>query len=404
MDYWPLIAAIALGGFALMTRILSSSPVTMPMVCIALGMLLFAAGGVPFDLMDNGLTVVAEVTLAVVLFTDASSLTLAQLRSESGWPSRMLLVGLPLAIVLGTLAFLPIFPDMPFWQIALIAALLAPTDAALGQAVFTNKRVPQPIREALTTESGLNDGLSLPAIIFIACAAVGFDHDLNQSSWVLYAMQQIAVALATGWVLGAVGGWASHMAIEKGLAIEDNSAIFALLLIAITYFAADALGGNSFVAVFVAGLFFGKYAKSCARRAREFLETEGVLLIMAAFLFIGALMIPPGLATLDWQVAVAVLLSLFAVRPLAIWLSMIGTGATNRTKLFLGWFGPRGLATALFTLLVLAEFEDKLMSERIMAVTAFAVLLSTLVHGVSAHYAARLCDDGAGESSRLDDG
>ena len=313
----------------------------------------------------------------------------------------MLLAGLPLAILIGTLVFLLLLPDLPFWQAALIAALLAPTDAALGQAIFTNPAVPEKIRDTLTTESGLNDGLALPAIIFLACASVGFDHDLAQSSWVVFALKQIVFGVLIGTLLGIAGGWASHRAVELGFAVDDNTAVFGVLLVAITYLAADAIGGNGFVAVFVAGFFFGSFAKECADRTREFLETDGYLLMMIAFFYIGAIMLPKGLIPVTWPIVFAVLLALFLIRPLAIWLSLLGSGAKLREALFLGWFGPRGLATALFTLLVLHEFHDKLESDVIMGVAALAVTASTVLHGVSAHFAAALSgsDDDQSETT-----
>lgn len=390
-DIWALFAAVILALVALMQRHLGNSPVTMPMICLGAGFVLFHFGGVPFDVMDGGLEVVAEITLAIILFSDASLLKSSALRREAGWPARMLLAGLPLAIVIGTLVFLVLLPGLPFWQAALIAALLAPTDAALGQAVFTNPAVPKKIRDTLTTESGLNDGLALPAIIFLACASVGFDHDLSQSNWVVFALKQVVLGILTGALLGMAGGWGSHRAVENGLAVEDNTAVFGILLVAITYLAADTIGGNGFVAVFVAGFFFGSFAKECADRTREFLETDGYLLMMIAFFYIGAIMLPKGLVLVDWRIILVVLLSLFLIRPLAIWLSLLGSGAKLREALFLGWFGPRGLATALFTLLVLHEFHDKLVSDVILGVAALAVTASTVLHGVSAHFAAALC-------------
>ena len=389
-EFWPLVAALGLVIIALLSRRLHDSPITMPMLCIAVGLVLYYFGGVPFDLMDAELQIVAEVTLAVVLFADAAMLKAARVSSRPGWPLRLLTIGGTLSLVLGALILTFVFPALPFWQVALIAALLTPTDAALGQAILSNDKVPVHLRDTLTAESGLNDGLALPAIIFLACAAVGFDHDLEQSNWWIFGVQQIGVGIVTGAVVGAGGGWLSKVCIEEGLANKETSAIVALLLVAICYFMAEELGGNAFVSVFIGGLFFGLFAKDCAEQANEFLETEGQLLLMIAFLFVGAIILPKGLAHLDWRIAVAVGLSLFLIRPLAIWLAMIGSGASLRSKIFLGWFGPRGLATALFTLLVLGEFSEKLNSDVIWGVAAFAVLASTVLHGVSAHWADRL--------------
>jgi NhaP-type Na+/H+ or K+/H+ antiporter len=236
----------------------------------------------------------------------------------------------------------------------------------------------------------LNDGLVLPLIIFIACAAVGFDHELARENWYVFAGQQIGFGLGIGAVLGSLGGIASYWSVEKGYAVEENTSIFALTLVGVTYFAADAVGGNSFVAVFASGLCFGRFAKTCAIRAKEFLETDGMLLMMAAFFFIGALMLPAGLEGIDWMIVLAATLSLFIVRPLAVYISMIGTATNLRARLFLGWFGPRGLATALFTLVILGEFGGKLQDDTILSVAMTAFVASTILHGITAHYAGKL--------------
>ena len=389
-DLAPLFACAALAIIALFTRLLERSPITIPVLCVLIGVGLFLADGLPVELLSEDLSNLAEVALAVVLFTDAAHLKLARLNERKSWPIRMLFIGAPLAFILGTVFFYALFPDLPIWQVALLAALLVPTDAALGQSIFSNQQIPEHVRDTLTAESGLNDGLLLPLIIFLACAAVGFHHELAKENWALFAGQQIGLGLGVGALLGSLGGIASQWSADKGFSVVDNTSVFALALVAVTYFAADAVGGNSFVAVFASGLCFGRFAKTCAARAKEFLETDGALLMMIAFFFIGALMLPAGLALANWQTIVAVTLSLFFIRPVAVYLSMLGTRTTPRARLFLGWFGPRGLATALFTLIILAEFGDKLESQIILSVTMMAFAASTFLHGVSAHYAARL--------------
>lgn len=391
-DIWTLIAATALLLVVLTLRVIGRTVVTMPMICIGVGALLAGLGHVPLGVMEGGLETIAEITLAVILFADASQLTLTKLRRESGWAVRMLFVGLPLALLIGTVLFMPILPELPFWQVALIAALLVPTDAALGQAVFTNPDVPEKLRDTLTAESGLNDGLALPAIIFIACAAVGFEHDLSQQNWLIFAGKQILLGAGLGAVLGFGGGFIAVWGVRQKWMENAHAGIFGLLLIAAVFLAADSVGGNGFVAVFIAGLCYGRASRECAATTSRFLENEGMILMMIAFLYIGAILLPKGLILVDWPIAIVVALSLFIVRPLAVWLSLIGSGASHRTRVFLGWFGPRGLATALFALLILHEFMGKLQAEVILPVTALAVAASALMHGVSAHFAATLCD------------
>ena len=394
---WGLVAGCLLAAVALFSRRLSRSPVTMPMICLGAGFAVAGVGKVPFGTMEHGLKLVAEATLAVILFVDASCLTGLRLRDDARWPARMLLVGMPLTILLGTAVFLVILPDLTLWQAALLAALLAPTDAALGRGVFSNEAIPEPVRGALSTESGLNDGLALPIIVFLSCAAVGFDHELVEENWFLFAFLQVAVGVGAGVALGVAGGWLSHRSVRWGWAFEDNTAIFGLLLVGIAWLTADRMGGNGFIAVFVAGFFFGRLAEDCADRTRTFLRTDGELLMMVSFFYIGAIMLPEGLAALDWRIGLCVVLSLFAIRPLAIWFSLTGTGATSGNRLLLGWFGPRGLATALFTLIVLDDFMDALPAQTLIAAGGLAVALSALLHGMSAHWIGSIRGKAIGE-------
>ena len=203
----------------------------------------------------------------------------------------------------------------------------------------------------------------------------------------IFAAQQIGFGLLIGAVAGAGGGFLLNHAIKAGLAKERHAAIYAFLVIGLTFLAAEEVHGNSFVAVFVAGMAFGALAGTAAKSVEDFLEAEGLLLIMVSFVFIGAYIVPVGFQMVDFFIVVVVLASLFAVRPLAILLSLAGSDATVRDALFMGWFGPRGLATALFAVFVLAEFSNLENRDAIVAVTALAVTLSTILHGVSAYWA-----------------
>ena len=388
-DLWVLIIGVALIGVALISRGLEHSPVTMPVICLLAGFAVFQFGMIPPEVTKHVLEVIAEITLSVVLFVSASRRNARKAGAAAGWSFRMLLIGLPLAIGIGTVAGLVLFPNFGIWQAALLAALLAPTDAALGRSVFENPKIPEKLRQTLRVESGMNDGLALPFIIFFACAAVGFGHELNQESWLWFAFKQVGFGVGLGAAVGTGGGWLSHRSIVHGWANEENTAIVGLMLVGMTYFAADMIGGNSLVSVFVCGIFFGQQARDCAARTQKFLETDGELLMMVSFLFIGAIMLPQALLAVSWPIVFVVLLSLFVVRPFAVYVSLIGTEATQRERLFLGWFGPRGLATALFTLILLREFTEGLPSQVLMASAGLAVALSAVLHGASAHYVAR---------------
>lgn len=391
-DY--LVVALALFAVALASGWLGRVFLTAPVACLGLGLAIDAAGYLPPAADQGLLRLVAEATLAVVLFADAAHTRFPALRRSAAWSARLLLLGMPLALVLGTAALAPVFPGWGFYQIALLAALLVPTDAALGQSLFADPAVPQPVREALTVESGINDGLALPAIIFLACASVGYEHEFTQESWLVFAAHQVGYGASAGLVVGAAGGLLLLPSSGRGPA----AGVATLALVAVAFFGASSWGGNGFVAVFVAGLAFSLVTARLGRggartrgRARAFVERDGLLMTMLSFVYIGAVLLPDALARFEPAWGVAIALSLFVVRPLAVWSAMAGTGTATRTRLALGWFGPRGLATALFAVFVLEEFMAIGAGPDILAIATLAVAASAVLHGATSFVAAALC-------------
>lgn len=390
MDIVIIIVAVATLCYALVSRQLERTPLTMPMLFIGLGFALATVGPMA-DLGDETVFhFIAEATLALVLFADASRLSLPVLKRRQALTLRMLLLGLPLMVLIGTGIGAVLLPGWPLIEVALLAALLAPTDAALGQAVVTNEAVPDDIRSSLSAESGLNDGLGLPVVLFLACAAVGGEHELQQSSWLLFATQQVGFGILAGVVVGAIGGLGLNLAMSKSCISPALSGAAILAIAVLTFFCAKWIGGNSFIAVFIAGLAFGRTAGEHAEFAKEFIETDGQLLAMLSFLFIGAVLLPEALHHFSLMFFVLVLLSLLVARPLAISLCLLGTKTPAKTTLFLGWFGPRGLATALFAVFALGEFEQLQNGPVILSVCILAVITSAVLHGFTAHYAANL--------------
>jgi len=380
-----LIVAVVL-AYALLSRWIAESVLTPPMLFLALGWAL--SGSIPDVEAHEILHLLAEVTLVVVLFSDAARVNARALLRQHVWPARLLLIGLPLAVVIGTGAGVLILPGIPFWEVAVLAAILAPTDAALGDAVIRNPAVPERVRRSLTAESGLNDGLALPLILFLTCLALGGQHDFVETSWLVFALEQIGIGLAVGAAVGLAGGTLLVWAAADGASEEDTQGIAVLALAAAAYLAADAAGGNGFLAAFVGGLAFGARLGGRCRFAGEFMEGEGQLLVLASFLMIGLALLPHALATIGPAGILMIVVSLFVVRPVAVWLALAGTDATPRTRLFIGWFGPRGLATALFALLVIdmAELES---GEALLSIAVVALAMSALLHGASAAPAAR---------------
>ncbi|QIE56155.1 hypothetical protein G5B40_12205 [Pikeienuella piscinae] len=395
MEHYFAYIALAMLVYCMYSARIGSLGVTMPMVFLALGLLVGVIVG------DNAtaLTVetattfhhLAEVTLAVLLFADATTLRRTALKTIGQRTRRMLLLGLPIAIVLGALINLMILPNWPIWEAFLLAALLAPTDAALGQSIRSNERIPQSFRDAMNAESGLNDGLALPFVIFFAGLAVGeADPTLGDGALVRLIASQIGIGAAVGLLGGfAIGKLQNHV-IEHGVMDKELGQVTMLMLVGFIYFAAEHVGGNAFVAVYVAGIAYANAAKDSALPASHFLEGDGQFLAMLSFFFIGALFIPEALERLTPAGFLIIVLSLVVVRPAAMWISLIGTATSANERLFYGWFGPRGLATALFAVFVAMDFEGMQMIGDVVEIAISAVLISAFAHGITAKYAPEL--------------
>ncbi|MFT4708502.1 MAG: NhaP-type Na+/H+ or K+/H+ antiporter [Reinekea sp.] len=374
-------------GYALVAKRLSSTIVTAPMIFLSLGVTFSVSGLITPETGETFLHPVAEVTLIVLLFLDAAQTDFAALKRRFVWPVRMLVIGLPLAIAFGVIAGALFFPDWPIFAVALAAAILAPTDAALGQAVVTNEAVPIRPRRALTVESGLNDGLALPAVLFFAALAAASEAQ-DSAEWLIYGAKQILLGPLAGAIVGFIGGWAFLRAKSAGSTSDIYEGVGALALAGSAYLGAVLIGGNGFISAFVAGLAFGMVIKGACKFVYEFTESEGQLLTWSAFFLLGATLVPDAIVHLTLPMLGLILVSLFIVRPLAIWVSLFGTDAHGTTKMFFGWFGPRGLATALFALLAMENLPHAL-GQDILHLAINAVWISAILHGVTAAPGAR---------------
>ena len=381
----PLAVAVGIFLLCAFARFLRHALLTLPIAALALGYALSLAVG--DAMVENTLLErVAEATLVLALFTDASRIAPRALKASAAWSLRILLVGMTLALGLGTLVAWSIL-GWPFWQVALLAALMVPTDAALASSVIENDAVPAHLRETLTVESGLNDGLALPAVLFTGCAAVGFAHDLGQGNWLVFATTQVFYGLGVGITAGALGGLVLRWTDGDRASVAGRAAA-TLAVPAVAWFGAEYVAGNGFVAAFVAGLAFAAVRRT-ASGTQEFLHTEGLLLTLIAFVFIGLVLVPAAVAGFRWEWLLVVFLMLFVVRPVAVWLALVGSDARPRERLFLGWFGPRGLATALFALFVLDEFMKLPHGPSILGIATLAVVASAVLHGATSHFAGR---------------
>ncbi len=378
-----LIAAF-LVAYGLISGRVDRSPLTGPMFFVGFGLLIGSGG---FDIVElsldsEGVELLAEATLALLLFSDAVGIDVARLRRNVALPARMLAIGLPVAIGLGTALAWALF-DIPLAVAALIAAILAPTDAALGQAVVTDDAVPIRVRESLNVESGLNDGIALPAVTLFVALAADDDQFTTAGSWLAFAAEQIGYGVVVGVVVGCGAGWLIQSASARGW-MEGVSRQLAVLGVAVTAFvAALEVGGNGFIATFVAGLSLGTVARDACSHIEEFTEDAAQLLATVAFIVFGAIVVGPALPELDWRVALYAVGSLVLVRPVAIALSLVGSGLRPQTVGFFGWFGPRGLASILFGISAVEHAHDVDLGP-VFTVMSWTVLLSIVAHGLTA--------------------
>ena len=385
-----LVVAVFVVAYGLVSGRLEGTPVTPPMLFVGFGLLAGppALGLVELDLDNEAVRVLAEATLVLVLFTDAARIDLRVLRREYHLPARLLGIGLPLTVLAGTLAAVVLFDGLELWEAAVLAAVLAPTDAALGQVVVTSPEVPLRVRQGLNVESGLNDGIALPAVTVLVAAAASAEDLGGPGSWGVFAAEQVGYGVLVGVLVGTAGGRLIDAAARRGWMSEAFRQVATLAVAAAAYALSETVGGNGFIAAFTAGLAFGTVARGICQGVYDFTEEEGQLLTLLTFLVFGAAVVGPRLDELTWQVAAYAVLSLTVVRMLPVALSLLGSRLRADTVLFLGWFGPRGLASILFGLLVVEE-SGVAGADTIFLVMGWTVLLSVLAHGVTAAPLAR---------------
>jgi NhaP-type Na+/H+ or K+/H+ antiporter len=389
MEIGVLVILLCACAYSLIAKRLSSTVISAPMFFIFVGFCISYFNILAVQESEEVLYIIAEVALIVLLFLDASQVNLKHLKAENILPIRMLLIGLPLAILLGTLVGMFLLPNWSLALIALAAAILSPTDAALSQAVISNKLVPESERQALSVESGLNDGLALPIILFFSSfLAMHESVSITYSDWFLLGGSQVFIGAFAGGIIGWGSGRLFLFVVSNKLTSTIYEGIAVLALTGIAYLTADLLGGNGFISAFIAGLTFGNMVKGRCKFIYEFTESDAQMLVWAAFTTIGIGLLPKAIEQLTLPVAGYILISLFIVRPVAIYISLIGSKTKPITRLFMGWFGPRGLATALFALLVSHQILPE-HSQAILVVAINAVWISTLLHGLSAAFLAQ---------------
>ena len=396
MSQWAvMVAGGVVAGYGALSRRLSATVLSGPLVFVLFGL---AIGPLGLDLLNlnrdpTSTRMLLESALVLVLFTDAAAIRIRDLRREEFLPLRLLVAGLPATMALGWLLAWPLLPGLSMWELALVGIILAPTDAALGQQAVSNERVPALVRGGLEVESGLNDGLALPFFV-LALAAAGEGH--GQPGVVVTFLRALllsgAVGLAAGWAGASLLRWSA----ARDWSGPDWRQFLTLAVPVIAYAVCVAADGSGFIGAWVAGLAFGSRLRAAPAherggldaldptRSAQFTERAGLLLASLSFMAFGAVVLGPALQHLTWRIVLYALISLTVVRMLPVAFALIGSGLRPASVGYIGWFGPRGLASLVFGLIAL---EEHLPGAALMSgVIAMTVGLSVLLHGASAPF------------------
>ncbi|HWS40532.1 MAG TPA: cation:proton antiporter, partial [Arenimonas sp.] len=332
----------------------------------------------------EGMRLLAEIALAIVLFTDAAKANLTVLKTYNWIPLRLLLIGLPLCLLAGWLFGLWLFPNMHWLEVAILATILAPTDAALGKAVVSNPDVPAPVRESLNVESGLNDGICVPVLLFLlALIAPEEMHRGTLSTAVWLFIEEIGIGVLVGFVLAYTTAGMLRITIAKRWSMPVWRQLMLPGLAVLCFAMAQWLGGSGFIAAFVGGLFIGHLLPTEKEHALEANEEFGELLSVIVWLVFGSMVIVNAWPYFNWQVWVYAFASLTFLRMFPVWLSLMNTPVAYEQRLFIGWFGPRGLASIVFLLIVMPYNLNA--GQQITATVIATILLSVILHGLSAN-------------------
>ncbi len=380
------IAIIALFIFiySLVAGRFERSIISGPMVFVVVGFLVGPSGlgWLKGDASSDNLRTMADLTLALILFIDAANADMSVLKRQFQIPSRMLLIGLPGVIILGFGIAVLMFGFLSLYEAAILATMLAATDAALGKAVITNKAVPARIREGLNVESGLNDGICVPIVLFFIALAVGGKDGHSASAMALVA-QELGIGMAVGLGLALFGAALMQWCWKQGWVTDIWMQVTVVGLAIASFSIAQSLHGSGYIAAFTGGMLFGHLAKEHTHKLVFAAEGTGETLALVTWLLFGAMVIGPAFKLFSWEVVIYALLSLTVIRIVPIFLSLAGSGESVFSRLFLGWFGPRGLASIVFAIIVINAGVPN--AEFLTLIVICTVFLSLMAHGISAN-------------------
>ncbi len=382
----PLVLAVLVLGYALVSEQVNRSYVAPALIFLLLGM---ALGPFGLHLLDagpgtEGYTVLAQLALTVILFNQAANLNFGRIRLHGTVALRLLIIGIPLTVTLGALTAAVLLPVLPWWEAVCLAAVVAPTEVALIEALLGDRRIPERVRHALSVESGFYDGFAL-AILLTALALASQQADRSDVNWAWFMFSTEFLSLLAGGAVGLLGGLVVAWSRRRDWMSDIWAQLAALALAFICFAVGERIEASGFVAAFTGGLAFSFISR---RRSDHDLPTQvsdaaGQLLELLVFAMFGAFAVIDGWQRADWRVALFAVLALFGVRIIAVFVSLIRTDLPNSDRLFIGWFGPRGIGTVVLGLLVVNR-GDILNTELIGTVVVVTVTLSLLLHSLTA--------------------
>jgi sodium/hydrogen antiporter len=378
-----LIVGLLLAVTAALSGVTRRTVLSISVLAVSAGIALAAADVVSVNARDPGLFEIVELALILTLFSDGMFVERELLGRHWGPPARALAVAMPVTMGLLALGAHLVFPDLSWAEAFLLAAILSPTDPVVTSAVVTAQRVPAMIRHTLNLESGLNDGLALPFVLFfLVLATTGGDAGREA----VELLGEAAVGAAIGIALGVIGG-RLHNRLPGGGLTARYEGIYAVGFGLAAFGLADVTFGNGLIAAFVAGIALAREEHEVPESFVAFAENVSSIFAVITFFLFGALIVATGYEGSVWALVVFIPFALLIARPVAVMAALVGTKLPRAQKLFVAWFGPKGVASMLFALLVLdrAVAEGSLVFD----VAAFVILASILAHGLTDTVGAR---------------
>jgi NhaP-type Na+/H+ or K+/H+ antiporter len=378
-----LVFGSLLAVAAALSGVMRGTVLSISILSVALGIALAAFDVVSVDARDTAVVNLVQLALVLTLFSDGMFVERELLRRHWSPVARAIVIAMPVTLVLLALAAHGLFDQLGWAEAFLLAAVLTPTDPVVTSTVVTAQRVPPEVRHTLNLESGLNDGLALPFVLFfLVLAAPGG----NAGGEAAKLVGEAAFGALVGVVVGFVGGRLHHRLPGGGLTPRYEG-IYALGFGLFAFGLADVTIGNGLIAAFVAGIAMGAAEEQVPQAFVEFAENVSAISQVITFFVFGALIVATGYDAGIWQLALFIAFALLVARPAAVLLSFLRETLPRPLKLFIAWFGPKGVASMLFALLVLKS--DVAEGSLIFNIAAITILASIVAHGLTDTVGAR---------------